>query len=229
MRVFNWAAVEEERLSEQIVRKMFWGENIMVTKWELAPNINLPTHDHVSEQVTTVERGSVTITFPEGGDVTLHVGDMLVIPPSKPHGVKVGPEGCTAVDLFSPIRRDFIEKSSAYLGQTGPGKGDQTPPAEDARHAEAYVSLQRCLATKGINVGMEQVKEVPLELLARYAYERECISMGQVRAILGMDKEQAKALVRQWKHGDDHSEASLRRKLERLVSVVGGTPPHSGR
>ena len=229
MRVYNWTTVEEERLSEQISRKMFWGENIMVTKWELAPNTSLPTHDHVSEQVTTVERGSVTITFPDGDDVTLHVGSMLVIPPSKPHGVKVGPDGCTAIDLFSPIRKDFIEKSSAYLGQTGLAKGAQVDPKGDAGQAEAYTTLRGCLATKGINASIDQLKEIPLEVLARYAYERECVSMGHVRAILGMDKEQAKALVRQWKHGDDHSESSLRRKLERLVLSAGGTSPHSGR
>jgi hypothetical protein len=145
---------------------------------------------------------------------------MLVISPSKPHGVKVGPEGCTAVDLFSPIRRDFIEKSSAYLGQTGPGQGgQQTAPARDARADEAYRALRGCLAVKGITIDMEQLKEVPLEIVARYAYERECLSLGRVREILGISKEQAKALLRQWKHGDDHSESSLRRKMERLIII----------
>ncbi len=229
MPVFNWATVEGERITEGITRQMFWGEHIMVTRWELAPSTSLPTHDHVSEQITTVERGMVTITFPDGKDVTLHVGDMLVIPPSKPHGVRVGPEGCTAVDLFSPIRKDFIEKSSAYLGQTGSGKGSQqTDPAKDAQQGAAYESLRGCLATKGIDVGLEQLKEVPLELLARYVYERECVSMGRLRVILGIDKEQAKALLRQWKHGDDHSEASLRRKMERLVFGGGELHPPSG-
>lgn len=68
------------------------------------------------------------------------------------------------------------------------------------------------------------MKELPLDLLARFAYERECLSMGQLRKILGLDKQQAKELLRQWKHGDDHSEASLRRKWERLVIVPGDLP-----
>jgi len=55
--------------------------------------------------------------------------------------------------------------------------------------------------------------------VARYAYERECLSLGRVREILGISKEQAKALLRQWKHGDDHSESSLRRKMERLIII----------
>ncbi len=36
----------------------------MVTRWELAPNTPLPVHDHVSEQVTMVLEGSVTLVFP---------------------------------------------------------------------------------------------------------------------------------------------------------------------
>jgi hypothetical protein len=41
--------------------------------------------------------------------------------------------------------------------------------------------------------------------------------MGQLRRILGLNKDQAKGLLRQWKHGDDHSESSLRRKMERMI------------
>lgn len=43
--------------------------------------------------------------------------------------------------------------------------------------------------------------------------------MGQLRAAMGIDKKQAKDLLRTWKHGDDHSESSYRRSLERIVIV----------
>jgi len=57
-------------------------------------------------------------------------------------------------------------------------------------------------------------------VLARYCYEKECITMGQLRNVLGLDKKQAKDLLRQWKHGDDHSESSLRRKIERTIVLT---------
>ena len=60
---------------------------------------------------------------------------------------------------------------------------------------------------------------IPLDLLARYTYERQCITMGQLREILGIDKKQAKDLLREWKHGDDHSESSYRRKMERMIML----------
>ena len=60
-----WDDIRVEKVNENITRKMFWGQNIMVTKWELAPDTQIPVHDHVSEQVTMVERGSVTLCFPD--------------------------------------------------------------------------------------------------------------------------------------------------------------------
>jgi hypothetical protein len=43
--------------------------------------------------------------------------------------------------------------------------------------------------------------------------------MGQLRAVMGIDKKQAKDMLRTWKHGDDHSESSYKRNLERIVIV----------
>lgn len=223
MTVLSWTRIETERLSEQVTRQMFWGEHIMVVRWNLAAETSFPVHEHVSEQVTIVERGSAKLIFPDGEDTTLREGEMLVIPPSRPHGVHVGPDGCIAVDLFSPIRQDFIDKSSSYLPQGG-AQDEPTAESEEQRE-RAYRELQGFLHAKGIKASLEQMKELPLDLLARFAYERECLSMGQLRKILGLDKQQAKELLRQWKHGDDHSEASLRRKWERLVIVPGDLPP----
>ncbi|MEW6347880.1 MAG: cupin domain-containing protein [Thermodesulfobacteriota bacterium] len=203
----SWTDMESERINEQITRRMFWGEKIMVTRWELAPDTTIPLHDHVSEQVTMVEAGSLTLLFGDGEEVGLSTGEMIVIASGRPHGVKIGPEGCTAVDIFSPIREDFLSNKPTWrLTEKEPNAGE-----------EVYVKLQGYLTAKGIHVPLEKLKELPVELLARYVYEKECITMGELRGILGLDKAQAKALLRQWKHGDDHSESSLRRKLERLV------------
>ncbi len=132
---------------------------------------------------------------------------MLVIPPSKPHGVEVGPQGCTVMDLFSPLRQDFIDGSAAYLGGTG------------AKEADPYRRLHGFLRASGIKVTLDELKNIPLDLLARYTYERQCITMGQLRQVLGMDKIQAKALLREWKHGDDHSESSYRKMMETMIML----------
>jgi hypothetical protein len=115
-----------------------------------------------------------------------------------------------------------------------PQSGDKArgqPREEQAKpdQEEAYRALYSVLRAKGIKASLEDVQQMPLELVARFAYERECLSMGQIRRILGIDKEQAKTLIRQWKHGDDHSESSLKRKMERLVMLQGEDLPRSRR
>lgn len=220
METRSWDRIEEEKLTESISRKMFWGSNIMVTKWELAPNATLPVHDHVSEQVTMVERGSVKLQFPDTAEyVELGPGDMLVIPPSIPHGVTVGPGGCLVTDIFSPIRQDFIEKTSAYL----PKKNSEDGNDEDRLHKDRYMRLNGYLFASGIKIPIDKLVEIPIDIVARYVYERGCITMGQLREVMGWDKTEAKSHLRTWKHGDDHSQASYDRMLERLVVLPQGS------
>ncbi len=220
MHTISWKDIAEERVNENITRKMFWGENVMVTRWVLAPNTVLPVHDHVSEQVTMVQEGSVTLVFPGEEEVTLRSGDMLVIPGSQRHSAQIGPNGGTIIDLFSPLRQDLIESRNAYFAKGGAvGDAQVGSPPSDAKDADPYRRLHGFLGASGIKVALEELKNIPLDLLARYTYERQCITMGQLRQILGIDKTQAKALLRDWKHGDDHSEASYQRMLERMIML----------
>jgi quercetin dioxygenase-like cupin family protein len=213
----RWEEVPEDRLNDQVTRKVFWGDNIMVTSWELAADVSFPVHQHESEQITMVQEGSVTLVFPGEQDVVLEAGDMLVIKSSRPHGVKVGSRGCRVIDLFSPIRKDFLERSEAYLSRSSGGTPKEEATAGPEQQKNAYSRLQGFLGTVGIHVELDKLELVPLEILARYCYEKQCITMGQLRTVLGLDKTQAKNLLRQWKHGDDHSESSLKRKMERMI------------
>jgi quercetin dioxygenase-like cupin family protein len=220
-----WSMIEEERINPNVVRKAFWGENIMVTRWQLAPNAIIPLHDHVAEQVTLVQSGSVTLKFPPDHEVTLHEGEMFVIPASKPHGAHVGPEGCTVMDLFSPVRQDIIRERASYLAPSTHASGVSEPAADGTEgEGHKYEQLQSYLSAKGIDIPLEKLLEVPIDLLARYVYEKECITMGQLRQVLGIDKAAAKALLREWKHGDDHSESSLQRKMARMVMLPWDLP-----
>jgi quercetin dioxygenase-like cupin family protein len=218
MKKESWTRIEEEKLTDDISRKMFWGEKAMVVKWRLGPGVELGVHDHESEQLTMVDKGTITLTFPDDEDMILQAGDMLVIPSFKPHGVKVGTEGSEATDIFSPIRHDFLKGKPAYLpGSKESTQDDENSESQTDGDEEKYLKIKRVLEAAGIDAGLEDLKKLPIDLLARYVYEKECISMGELRKIMGLDKKQVKALLREWKHGDDHSESSLKRKLERLV------------
>jgi quercetin dioxygenase-like cupin family protein len=225
MEIKSWNTIAAEKLNESVTRQMIWGEKVMVTRVELAPHTSIPTHSHESEQLSMVARGSVTLFFEEGRAVKLIEGDMVVIPGSEPHGVKAGAEGCVVLDVFSPIRKDFIEGTASYLAQSVPTKEDSQEEQEQELDDEGkYRRLQGFLYSVGIKLGLDELKQVPLDLLARYAYEKECITLGELRRVLGLDKKQAKAMLREWKHGDDHSESSLKRTMERMVVLPQGFP-----
>jgi quercetin dioxygenase-like cupin family protein len=221
MRALSWKDVPEERLNENVTRKVFWGERVMLARFEMAPNTGIPLHEHASEQVTTCVRGSVALQIPGEAKITLEPGDMVLIPSSKPHSATVGPNGAIVIDVFSPIRKDLIHAEAPYLESDE--AGEVTRNSE--QKPDAYVQLQSFLRASGMAVPLEDLMEVPLPLLARFAYERQCLTMGQLRAILGLDRDQAKALLKEWKHGDDHSEASYRRKLDRMIVMPSGLPP----
>jgi quercetin dioxygenase-like cupin family protein len=81
---------------------------------DLEPNVAVPEHRHVNEQLGFVGRGSVTMTI--GGESReLGVGDTYVIPTDVPHAAVAGAEGATVVDVFSPPREDWLNKTDAYL------------------------------------------------------------------------------------------------------------------
>ncbi len=218
----SWDLISKEKLSEEISRQMIWGENIMAVRIELAPNSSVSIHEHESEQLTTVQTGQLTLHFPEHGDFLLGPGEMLIIPSMVPHSALAGPEGCQVIDMFSPIRQDFIDGSTSYFNK--PAKESRSEQVELDKAAKTscedpYSELHSFLAGAGIRVPIEKLREYPLDIVARYTYEKECITMGQLRQILGLDKKQAKDMLRTWKHGDDHSESSYKRNLERVVIV----------
>ena len=145
---------------------------------------------------------------------------MVVIPSSRPHGVTVGPDRCVAVDIFSPIRSDFLEGKASYFSAAGSEDSEAGGKEKDPR-----AQLHGYLSAKGIDIPLEELNRVPIELLARYTFEKECITMGELRKILGLDKAQAKALLREWKHGDDLSESSYKRSLQRIVVLISDLHP----
>ena len=64
-------------------------------------------HSHVHTQSTYVESGAFEVTI-AGKTQVLQKGDCFLVPPNAVHGVV-----CTApgllVDIFSPIREDFMD------------------------------------------------------------------------------------------------------------------------
>jgi unsaturated pyranuronate lyase len=82
------------------------GDRMTLATVDLGPNVKVPEHHHENEQLGFVIRGTLVFTI-DGESRELRPGDTYVIPSHVPHGVVAGPEGCTVVDVFAPIRADW--------------------------------------------------------------------------------------------------------------------------
>src|SRR6266853_4972306 len=100
-------SVPVEQLEEGIQRQMIVGENIMICRLRIAPNVVTPAHDHPHEQMTLVERGRALFTIGDEERIA-QAGDVLHFPAGTWHGATMLDEEVILVDIFSPIREDFL-------------------------------------------------------------------------------------------------------------------------
>jgi quercetin dioxygenase-like cupin family protein len=103
----DWASIPVEQLDEGIQRQMIVGENVMICRLRIAPNVVTPAHDHPHEQMTLVERGRVLFTIGDEQRIA-QAGDVLHFPSGTWHGATMLDEEVILVDIFSPIREDFL-------------------------------------------------------------------------------------------------------------------------
>ena len=103
----DWNTIPLEQVGEGIRRQMIVGENVMICRFHFAPNLVTPAHDHPHEQMTIVERGRVLFTIGDQERIA-EAGDVLHFPSGTWHGATMLDEEVILVDIFSPIREDFL-------------------------------------------------------------------------------------------------------------------------
>ena len=103
----DWSVIPSERVADGIDRQMVWGERVMVCRLRFDPRVVTAVHSHAHEQVTLVERGRVEFAI-DGQSRTAVAGDVLVFPPHCEHGATILDEEVVLIDIFSPLREDFL-------------------------------------------------------------------------------------------------------------------------
>lgn len=103
----DWSRIPVTQLDEGIQRQMVVGENVMICRLRIAPHVVTPEHDHPHEQMTLVEQGRVLFTIGEAQRIA-KAGDVLHFPSGTWHGATMLDEEVILVDIFSPIREDFL-------------------------------------------------------------------------------------------------------------------------
>ncbi len=112
----RWIDMPEESLKGTITRRFIAGERMMIAQVVLKKGDAVPRHSHHNEQITYILAGRLRMLLGEHGEreIIVSAGEVLVIPPNLPHAA-VALEDTLDVDVFSPPREDWLNKSDAYL------------------------------------------------------------------------------------------------------------------
>lgn len=95
-------------LVQGISGRAIFGERSMVSVVEFDPDAAAQLHSHPQEQVGVVTRGEQVLVI-DGSTYRLVEGDAYFIPGGVPHSAVAGPEGCTCIEAFQPIRQDYVQ------------------------------------------------------------------------------------------------------------------------
>src|SRR5687768_15259419 len=109
----RWDDIPLEHVSETLSRKIITGEREMVTQIFMKQGCFVPTHSHESEQVTYVLKGALKFCL-AGREIVVRAGEVLCIPSWLEHSAEALEE-TLEMDIFSPIRQDWLDKTDAYL------------------------------------------------------------------------------------------------------------------
>jgi len=113
MEYVSWESVPLEIMSDMISRKIVTGDKAMVAQVFLKKDAVVPEHYHESDQITYILEGALKFEI-EGKEIVVRKGEVLSIPSNVPHRA-VALEDTVDLDIFSPIRTDWLSKNDAYL------------------------------------------------------------------------------------------------------------------
>ena len=115
MEVLSWDKIAIEKVTDKIRRQLATGKNEMMARVLLDKGAVVPTHSHESEQITYIQEGPMHLWIGEPPEeVVLKAGQFVVIPPNVPHRAEVL-EDTVDIDIFSPIRQDWLDGTDTYF------------------------------------------------------------------------------------------------------------------
>ena len=113
LKYIPWNAVELEDLNPLLQRQFVVGQEMMLARVLLKKGCIVPEHSHHNEQITYVLEGALKFWI-DGKVIVVNGGEVLTIPPHMPHKAEALAD-TVDLDVFSPPRADWINKTDKYL------------------------------------------------------------------------------------------------------------------
>ena len=113
---YRWDDMPQEQVNAGLSRRLVTGDRMMLAHVYLNTGCIVPRHQHENEQITYVVTGALHfwIGEDESEQITIRAGEVLHLPSLVWHKAEAL-EDTLDVDIFSPPRQDWLNKTDAYL------------------------------------------------------------------------------------------------------------------
>jgi quercetin dioxygenase-like cupin family protein len=113
---YRWESMPKEKVTDMLDRRLITGERMMLAHVYLKKGCVVPKHQHENEQITYIIEGALKFWIGEDQKeiVVVRSGEVLHIPGNLPHKAEAL-EDTLDVDVFSPPRQDWLDKTDDYL------------------------------------------------------------------------------------------------------------------
>ena len=115
---YRWDEMPKEELTDTFARRLITGDRVMLAHVYLKKGSIVPRHSHENEQITYILEGGLRFWIGEDESQVIDVmaGEVLHIPSLVQHKAEAL-EDTLDVDIFSPPRQDWLDKTDDYLRQ----------------------------------------------------------------------------------------------------------------
>ena len=113
MPVQRWLEEPVEELTPSIGRQVVNTETMTIARIHLRAGAGVPRHAHPQEQVANVLEGSLRFVVGDDEHV-VSAGESVIVPAGVSHEVEALVDSLV-LDVFSPVRDDWIRGEDAYL------------------------------------------------------------------------------------------------------------------
>lgn len=113
MKVHSWEKVERESMSPEVARQVIHSDRMTTARIYLSKGAVVPRHHHDNEQISHVLEGRLLFEF-DDRSIEATAGELIEIGSNEPHRV-VALQDSLAMDIFAPVRGDWLSGDDAYL------------------------------------------------------------------------------------------------------------------
>lgn len=112
--VYDFYDIQLTQLAKGVYTKLVAAGNLQLSLVSANPNAESQAHIHPEEQITVLLRGSLTETVLDK-ELDLKPKDIALVPGNVVHANIASELGYDALDIFWPIREDYLTKQQAAL------------------------------------------------------------------------------------------------------------------